>query len=94
MPLVRRKNHLRLALVMLIILLVAVFYGASTWVAGNLLKQALTRRAEEKAQTISLALESLIAAQNRHLQITASLTANRNSLGKVLPALTRPVRRR
>ncbi len=87
MPLVRKRNHLRLALVLLIILLVAVFYGASTWVAGNLLKQALTRRAEEKAQTISLALESLIAAQNRHLQITASLTANRNSLGKSLARL-------
>lgn len=81
---VRRRNHLRLALMLLIIGLVAVSYWASTWVAGNLLSQSLTRRAEEKAQTVSLALESLIAAQNRHLQITASLTANRNSLGRSL----------
>ncbi len=61
---VRRRNHLRLALMLLIIGLVAVSYWASTWVAGNLLSQSLTRRAEEKAQTVSLALESLIAAQS------------------------------
>lgn len=80
----RYCSPLRLALVSLIVALGIVFYLAASSAAEDLLHQSLQKRAEEKARIVSVALENLISAQNRHLLISACLTANRNSLGKAL----------
>lgn len=81
---IKSSNPLRLGLSLLILLVAALSYWAASQQAAAELKQASTSRAEEKVLTISLALESLVAAQYRQVEVSASLTANRNSLGRNL----------
>ncbi len=81
---IKSSNPLRLGLSLLIILVAALSYWAASQQAAAQLKQASISRAEEKVLTISLALENLVAAQYRHVEVSASLTANRNSLGRNL----------
>ena len=78
------KNPITVALVALIACMAVLAFWAANWVTHDLLQESLHKREEEKARSISLAVENLIAAQNKQTQITARLTANRNSLGRNL----------
>ena len=81
------KNPITVALVSLIACMAVLAFWAASWVTNDLLHESLHKREEEKARAISLALENLIAAQNKQTQITARLTANRNSLGRSIAHL-------
>jgi signal transduction histidine kinase/ActR/RegA family two-component response regulator len=81
------KNPITVALVSLIACMAVLAFWAASWVTSDLLQDSLHKREEEKARAISLALENLIAAQNKQTQITARLIANRNSLGRSIAHL-------
>ena len=83
------KNPITVALVVLFALLAMLSYWTATWVTNDLLYVSLDKREEEKLNSISLALVNLIEAQNIQAQITARLTANRNSLGRNMAHIKR-----
>ena len=80
------RSHLSVTLTLIII--VGLIAGISQWTASLLSENALQSAVEaaeiDKVRTIGRVIQELVAQQSQRVQLTARLTARRNSLGRSL----------